>query len=215
MQIKIDWRILTFVLFFFIIKTSKIYLLFLIFVIIHEIAHMIIGIILDFEPISMEVTPFGCKMNFKEKINIHNKKILKGTIKSIKSIVVALAGPISNIFIIVVFLSNKKYSIIVYINAILAIVNSLPIYPLDGGRVLKHLLTLILGRRRALFYTNKISNIVLLIVITFVLYVAILIKNFFLLIGIVYLIYLRVKENKLYIMKERVYKILEKNNLAL
>ena len=213
MQIKIDWRIIIFVLFFFILKIEYIYILFLFFTIIHEIFHMITGILVKFEPTNLSITLFGTQISFKIKIDNYNKKIFKGTICSLKKIMVYMAGPISNLIIASIFYIQRKYDIIIYINLILAIVNLIPIYPLDGGRILKQTLILLIGRRKALKYTNLISNIMLCFVVGVACIFTIFTKIIFIPIGIIYLIYLRIKLHKIYMLKERAYKILEEHSV--
>ena len=209
MQIRIDWGISIFVLFFFILNTEHIYVLFLIFIIIHELSHMIVGIMVGFDVTRLEIAPFGCHINFKINIRNYNKKILKGTICSLKNIIVAMAGPVANLIIALIFYSNFKYEIIIYINLILAIFNMLPIYPLDGGRILKQNLVLFIGRRKALKYTDIISNVFLLMLLAIGLIFILKTKIPIALIGMVYLIYIRIKEHKKYLIKEMVYRILD------
>lgn len=206
MQIRIDWKILIFVLFFFIFKTEYIYLLFLLFILIHELTHVLVGIIVGFEILRLNISPFGCYINFKINIKNYNKKILKGTLCSLKKIIVAIAGPFANLLIAVAFY-NSIFEYIVYINLILAIFNILPIYPLDGGRILKQNLALFFGRRKALKYTDIISNVILIILIFIIMFFSIMEKNIILLMGIVYLVYIRIKEHRIYLIKERIYRI--------
>ncbi len=211
MHIKFDSKVIIFVLFFLVLGFEKIYLLFLIFAIVHELSHMIIGIILGFHPSRICIMPFGAYMSFKIDIKSYNTKIRNGSICSLKKMFVALAGPISNIILAIIFFIKKDYIIISYINILLGIFNLLPIYPLDGGRIIKQILIILLGRRKALKYTNDISNIILCIMIAISLVFCFTTKSLIIFITVMYLIYIRKREHELYKLKERVYVILEKN----
>lgn len=209
MQIKFDMKIIIFVLFFLIIGKLKLYILVLIYTIIHELAHTIVGILLGREISSFSIIPFGAYINFKIDITSYNKKIMKGTENNIKNIIIAIAGPVMNIIIGILFSLNKNYILITYINIILAIFNLLPIYPLDGGRVLKEWIVIVYGKRRALKYIDIISNISLLVIMMCIILFCYINKNILQLIPIIYLIYIRNKEHKICMIKERMYKILE------
>lgn len=209
MQIKIDWKIIIFVLFFFIINTWKIYILFLIYALIHEIAHMIVGIILGDSIEKIYIMPIGVSLSFKININDCNRKVLNGTYCSLKKILIALAGPISNIIFALIF--KKEYQIIGYINLIIAMFNLLPIYPLDGGRIIKHVLIILFGRRKGLKYTNHISNIVMITIAIFTMS-QIKTVGYMMIVSLIYLIMIRIKNHKVYKMKEKIYQIIEANS---
>lgn len=210
MHIKFDLKVLLFVLFFFILGFEKLYILFLIFAIIHELSHMVVGIMLGFEPSKIQIMPFGAYISFKIDIKNYNAKILKGTICSLKKLLVAIAGPTANIIIAIIFYMKNGYIIITYINILLAIFNLLPIYPLDGGRALKQTLIILLGRRKALKYTNLLSNIFLFIILIISFIFCIITESLIILLTLFYLVYIRKKEDEIYRLKEKAYNILEK-----
>ncbi len=57
MRFRIDLKILFFLVFFYFTKQIDIYILMIIFVVIHELGHLIIGIILGFKPDKLELIP--------------------------------------------------------------------------------------------------------------------------------------------------------------
>jgi len=70
----------------------------------------------------------------------------------IKKVLIALAGPLVNLLII--FMTSKlnityiaQKETIIYSNLLILIFNLLPIYPLDGGRILKGILHMILRKK--------------------------------------------------------------------
>lgn len=96
-----------------------------------------------------------------------------------------------------------------YANILLGIFNLCPIYPLDGGRVLKSLGNIFLGTKKAWNITNRISNGIM-IGLTVSFSIAIL---FFHNIGIIFMcIYLWgivIRENRIYEKKMKLYEQIE------
>lgn len=139
---------------------------------------------------------------------------MKDSLLSLKKLIIALAGPFINLLFIILFIILKQKSILIYINIIILIFNLLPIYPLDGGRILKYFLAIFCGRRKAYSITYVISNIVAILATFSILLLSIYVKNFSYIFILVYIWIILIKENKKYKIKKNIYKILE-NNIAI
>ena len=155
MSIKVDLKIFLFAIVFWFTKQIKIYAILMILGLIHELGHMICGICLGLKPSRIKITPVGFQILFKNCVQDYNKKIKKGNEVCIKKIAIAFAGPLVNMFIaIIAFFMPKNILIqkelLVYANLLLAIFNLLPIYPLDGGRILKEIITIKRRKKKCL-----------------------------------------------------------------
>ena len=87
MEIKLDLKLFLFFIIFIFIGYIDIYLLFIIFALIHEIGH---------------IMPIGFSIYFNTNIDDYNKKILKGNKYVIKNLLIAIAGPLTNILIFII-----------------------------------------------------------------------------------------------------------------
>ncbi len=175
----------------------------------HEMGHLLCGIFMGLKPKSLKIMPMGLSIEFE----MYSKNI-KEKLQA-KKIWIAIAGPITNIMIMIITIIFGKnidtilYQEIIYSNILIAIFNLLPIYPLDGGRILKETIHIIKGRKRAIELTNYISNISM-VLLTFASSIAIYYyKNLAILFIIAYLWCMIFIENKRYNLKKRIYKIIE------
>ena len=211
MSIKINLNIFLFAILFFITNQFEVYALVMLFALLHELGHLLCGIILKFEVESLKIMPMGFSLEFKTKIEDYNKKILKSNILTLKKILINIAGPLVNIIIIIIAYMYNLNENIIYSNLIILFINLIPIYPLDGGRILKNLLKLIVGNKKAYIYINKISNI-FVIFVSFISSIAIYYyKNISIFFAIIFILVLILNENKRYNTYNKIYKIINKN----
>ena len=215
MRVRIDLKIFLFAILFYFTKQIEVYSMVMLFTILHEFGHLLAGLLLGMKPEKMEIMPYGVSISFQLTPKDYNKKIKRGNQLELKKIIVALAGPITNV-IIMIIVSQMNMNVvstlmILYANLLLILFNLLPIYPLDGGRVIKGILHICLGKVKSEKYTNHISFVTLLIV-TFISSIVIYQAEniaIFLIVLVLWGIFIR--EDRIYARKSKIYKLLEKN----
>lgn len=167
MSLKIDLKIFLFLIIFYFTKQLEIYSYIMIFAFIHELGHLIAGIIVGFKPETISLMPLGFSIGFKINEEEYNKKIYKIKKIELKKICIAAFGPITNLLIIaicqVLNFEHINKDFIIYSNLLIAIFNLLPIYPLDGGRILKSTLCIFIGRKNTYTYIQIMTNIFMFI----------------------------------------------------
>lgn len=216
MEIRINLKIFAFIIIFYITGQINIYGVVMLFAFLHECGHLLTGCIMGFKPKSLSIMPLGIAINFAVFPREYNKKILKANYITLKKLIIAMAGPIVNLVLAILFciFPNSILGIssenIVYANILIAIFNLIPIYPLDGGRIVKYILNIYWGLKESNTYINKISNIVV-ILITMISSIGIYYyKNIAILFILAYLWILVIIQNKRYNMKMNIYKAIEK-----
>ena len=131
-----------------------------------------------------------------------------------KKVIISLAGPLTNFVIMLAVIlvdlpvSDLTREIIIYANILIIAFNLLPIFPLDGGRIVKGILYIYKGHRVADRVSNQIANIGA-ILLTFAGSIGIYyFRNIAILVMLVYLWALVIRENKRFALKERVERIM-------
>lgn len=117
------------------------------------------GLILKMKPEKIEIMPCGLTVSFYMNSNDKNFKI--------KEIFVALAGPVTSLALAILcsFIDLKFITMqeAVYSNILILLFNLIPLYPLDGGRLIKGIIQLKLDSEKSEIIIDKISNITLII----------------------------------------------------
>ena len=210
MNIKVNIKIFAFALLFYLTKQIEIYAMFMMFALVHELGHLFCGIILGLKPKTLRVMPLGLCVEFKTELEDYNTKIKRSNKLTIKKMIIAIAGPMVNLLIAMVLLiANVNLENVIYCNILITIFNLLPIYPLDGGRILKNFLKLQKGKKRAIEDTYIISNLVI-VLITAISSIAIYYyKNIAIFLIVMYLWGILIKENRRYKVSHKAYRMIE------
>ena len=125
----------------------KNFFFFLSIIVIHELGHLLTGLILGWKLDKIYIYPYGGATKFNEDIN---RKI-------IEEITILLGGPFLQIvYLIIGTRLFNDYSFIYY-NFSILLFNLLPIYPLDGGRILNLLFNYFISFRMSYYLSISIS----------------------------------------------------------
>lgn len=201
MKFKIDKKICLVIFLFIIFNKLELYILFMFFAIIHEMFHLLTGVILGYKVKKIKVEIIGFSMEFYEKQQKNNDNM--------KKIIILLAGPIFNILISLIF-ASLGIPIIFYINIVIAIFNLIPIYPLDGGQILNRLLRILYGTEKAYKITNSLNTIIMSIITAISSILILYIRNISIVIILIFMWYLVFKENKKYKEIQKYFKYVHK-----
>lgn len=160
------------------------------------------GIILGLKPKSLHIKPLGVMVVFES--------YTYGKLAELKKILISIAGPMVNLAIIIILkccrINLEIKQTLLYSNFLILLFNLIPIYPLDGGRILKSLIRLKKDNFQTEKIINKVSNL-LMVLITGISSILILyMKNIAILLVIIYLWIILIKENKHYGLLEKINK---------
>ena len=204
MHIKIDLKIFLFALIFILTNKFKVFLLLMVFALIHELGHLFCGIVMHMKPKVILIAPYGFSLSFAINYTTYNKKIIKGNIMCIKMIIIALAGPAISLLLTIIYININKD--IAFSNLIIFVFNMIPIYPLDGGRIVKEIIYIFKGKFKSYEYTKNITLCTTFLITIFISILIFKYKNFYLSIVLVYLWKLVYRVKNEIELKEKIYR---------
>ena len=215
MRFRIDLKIFLFLIVFYITKQIGIYAIMIGFAILHELGHLFMGLLLGLKPEKIDLIPMGLAVSFKVNISDFNKKKKRGNVEVLKEIFIAIAGPVVNLIILIlaqIFVKDEMLkNLIIYANLLIFMFNLLPIYPLDGGRILNGVLHIFVGKREAMKLSYNISMIITIIVTAIASIGILYYKNIAIFFIVMYLWVIVLKEAFIYRKIENLYKEINNN----
>lgn len=165
LKLRIDLKIIVVILIFLFTGQLKTYCIIMFFCFLHELGHIITAKLFKMQIEKIEILPCGFSASFFS----YN---LSGVPKvfSMQELLVALAGPIVSLILALSFqyIDDTNFTIltkqeIVYSNILILIFNLLPLYPLDGGRILKNILNIKLRGNNTDNIINKVSSVTIIL----------------------------------------------------
>ncbi len=195
MCIKLHFYLIIWLVYLYGAHKLKTFLLFYLFALLHEIAHIIIAILLKVKIKEILLLPVGVCAKYDY---IEQKK---------KEILIAVAGPL---FSIIMALCIND-TLLRNINFVIAILNLIPIYPLDGGRILRGILDYKIGYKKSVVYCHMISKGILMIITILAVALLVYFHNASLLFLSIYVFMLIEEENKKERIRETLYEIIGDN----
>lgn len=213
MKFRVDLKIFIFFVLFYLTNQLEIYLTIMFFCVIHELGHILAGLILKMKLSKFEIMPCGLTVSFKENVDDLNFKINKGNLFGVKMIFVSMAGPLVSLILAIVYTYIDPIYITkqeaVFSNILILIFNLLPIYPLDGGRIINEVLHILCGNKESKVITNMISNVFMIILTVASSIFVFCFKNIAVFLICIFLWIITLQENKIFRSNTKMYELLQ------
>ncbi len=169
MRLRIDLKIIAVLVIFLFTRQLQIYMIIMSFCFLHELGHICAAKVLKMKLDKLEILPCGFSSSFYYKeVDIENMS--QDKLRQGAEVIVEIAGPLTSLILAIAFqymnvikISDILRQEIVYSNILILFFNLLPLYPLDGGRILKNILNMKCGYEKSEKAINKISYITIII----------------------------------------------------
>lgn len=165
MSIKIHFYLFVFMSYMFFIGKIEMFMIFYISILLHEIAHIVVALLLKVNVIELNLMPVGISAIYNDKISAK------------KEVIISMAGPIMSLILAI----YSKDSFISSVNIIIMILNLIPIYPLDGGRIQKNYFIHKYRYKKGIKISQMVSDLFLIILFVLSIILIIYFKNYYLL----------------------------------
>jgi stage IV sporulation protein FB len=163
-KIRIEYSFLLMIAFSVLLKSSNIAFV-LLFSSLHEIGHLIALLVFGGRAKEINISFYGIGLKYDYSFSF------------LKELVLFSAGIIVNLILCLLNINRN-------INLSLALINMLPLYPLDGGRILKLILNKLFYLNVSDYIFKTVSFIVLALLVIYSIYA----KNYSLILIIIYII---------------------------
>ena len=140
MNIKIHYSFVIYIFILFFLGLLKYFSIFFISILLHEFTHALVGTLYGLKIINIEIDMCGVSIRF-DKINED----------CLSRIIIYMSRPLINIIIAIItyIIFKERFLFFVLTNLGLFAFNMLPIYPLDGGKIIFEIIN-------KFFYTKKL-----------------------------------------------------------
>ncbi|QSX06215.1 M50 family metallopeptidase [Sedimentibacter sp. zth1] len=125
--------------------------------ILHEIGHFITAHFIGARVVCFKLGLYGVNMQINTNDLSYKKKML-----------LFFSGPLTNVFI-ALFAYKYQLVSILEVNMLLAVINLIPVVPLDGGNILKTILEIFLKKKYVCIF-NIIINLIFMLIALWCLY---------------------------------------------
>lgn len=167
-------------LYLYVVNKLEYFFAFYIFAILHELVHIIAALILKVKIKEVVLLSIGVNAQYDDNISCN------------KELAIACAGPIASLFFAIV-LANTEYAVM---NIIILLTNLIPIYPLDGGRIVRIILIKVLGYKNGIRTYGIILKLLICVLIVTTIVFTVYLNNYYFIFFCIYIFLLVDKEIK-------------------
>ena len=122
---------------------------FMLLIIVHELGHILVSLIFKWKIDKVIILPFGGLTKYNIKINI----------PIYQELLVAISGVIVQFIFYLIIKNNISYKYFSLINYFIIIFNLIPIYPLDGSKILNVFFNIMTSYKNSILLTIIVSYI--------------------------------------------------------